>query len=56
MQLLDIKVDKQTTEDYESIMRNYSPVIEKHWEMHGEYFKQFSVYDNTFKTSVNNKL
>lgn len=56
MKQLDIKADKQVIEDYESIMRGYSSVIENRWEMNGEYFKQFSLYHNTFKTSVNNKL
>lgn len=56
MKQLDIIDEKKIIEDYDSIMRGCSSVIETYWEMYGEYFKQFSVYHNSYKTSVNNKL
>ncbi len=62
MHLLDNKkgnfIDPNIKVGYDKIMMNYRPqsIIKSNWEKIGENYKQFSLYDNNYKTRVTNKI
>ena len=50
--LMDI--DPQIKSDYDLIMKNCPQLISSKWEMVGENYKQFSLYETYYETKVTN--
>lgn len=51
----DIETDPQIQQEYDEIMRGCpKDLLYSKWEMVGEYFKQFSIYDTNYSTHVTN--
>ena len=48
------EVDPQIKSDYELIMKDCPKFISSQWEMVGENYKQFSLYETYYETKVSN--
>lgn len=49
-----IDIDPQIKSDYDLIMKDCQKIISSQWEMVGENYKQFSLYDTYYETKVTN--
>ena len=49
-----IVIDPQIKSNYDLIMKNCPKLISSHWEMVGENYKQFSLYETYYETKVSN--
>lgn len=47
-------IDPQIQSDYDLIMKDCPQLISSQWEMVGENYKQFSLYDTYYETKVSN--
>jgi hypothetical protein len=47
-------IDPQIKSNYDLIMKDCPKLIPSQWEMEGEYFKQFSLYETYYDTKVTN--
>ena len=47
-------IDSKIQSDYDSIMKDCPNIISSQWEMVGENFKQFSLYETLYETKVTN--
>ena len=47
-------IDPQIKSDYDLIMKDCPKLVSSQWEMVGENYKQFSLYDTYFETKVTN--
>ena len=47
-------IDPQIKSDYDLIMKDCPQLISSQWEMVGENYKQFSLYDTYYETKVSN--
>ena len=47
-------IDPQIKSNYDLIMKDCPKLISSQWEMVGENFKQFTLYDIYFETKVTN--
>lgn len=47
-------VDPQIKSDYDLIMKDCPKLVSSQWEMVGENYKQFSLYDTYYETKVTN--
>lgn len=48
------EIDSKIQSDYDLIMKNCPNIISSQWEMVGENFKQFSLYETLYETKVTN--
>ena len=48
------EVDPQIKSDFDLIMKDSPKIISSQWEMVGENYKQFSLYDTYYKTKITN--
>lgn len=51
-----IQIDKAVLEGYAQIMKDWTPTPKLKWEKKGEYFDQFSIYQEKYNTKVTNKV
>lgn len=49
-------IDPQIKSDYDLIMRDCPKIISSQWEMVGENYKQFSLYETYYETKVTNSI
>lgn len=49
-----IDIDPQIKSDYDLIMKDCPKIISSQWEMVGENYKQFSLYNTYYETKVSN--
>lgn len=49
-------IDPQIKSDFDLIMKDCPKLISSQWEMVGENFKQFSLYETYYKTKVSNRI
>ena len=49
-----IDIDPQLKSDYDFIMKDCPKMVSSQWEMVGENYKQFSLYDTYYETKVTN--
>lgn len=49
-----IDIDPQIKSDYDLIMKDCPKLISSQWEMVGENYKQFSLYNTYYDTKVSN--
>ena len=49
-----IDIDPQIKSDYDLIMKDCPKLISSQWEMVGENYKQFSLYNAYYETKVSN--
>ena len=49
-------IDTQIKSDYDLIMRGCPKLISSQWEMVGENYKQFSLYETYYETRVSNSI
>ena len=47
-------IDPQIKSDYDLIMKDCPKLVSSQWEMVGENYKQFSIYDTYYETKVTN--
>lgn len=47
-------IDPQIKSDYDLIMKDCPKLVSSQWEMVGENYKQFSLYDTYYETKVTN--
>ena len=47
-------IDPQIKSDYDFIMKDCPQLISSQWEMVGENYKQFSLYNTYYETKVSN--
>ena len=47
-------IDPQIKSDYDLIMKDCPKLISSQWEMVGENYKQFSLYETYYETKVSN--
>ena len=47
-------IDPQIKSDYDLIMKDCPKLASSQWEMVGEHYKQFSIYDTYYETKVTN--
>ena len=47
-------IDPQINSDYDLIMKDCPKLVSSQWEMVGENYKQFSLYDTYYETKVTN--
>jgi hypothetical protein len=47
-------IDPQIQSDYDLIMKDCPKLVSSQWEMVGENYKQFSLYDTYYETKVTN--
>ena len=47
-------IDPQIKSDYDLIMKDCPKLVSSQWEMVGENYKQFSLYDTYYDTKVTN--
>lgn len=47
-------IDPQIKSDYDFIMKDCPQLISSQWEMVGENYKQFSLYDTYYETKASN--
>lgn len=47
-------IDPQIKSDYDLIMKDCPKLVPSQWEMIGENYKQFSLYDTYYETKVSN--
>lgn len=47
-------IDPQIKSDYDLIMKDCPELISSQWEMVGENYKQFSLYETYYETKVSN--
>lgn len=47
-------IDPQIKSDYDLIMKNCPKFISSQWEMVGENYKQFSLYETYYETKASN--
>lgn len=47
-------IDPQIKSNYDFIMKDCPQLISSQWEMVGENYKQFSLYDTYYETKVSN--
>lgn len=50
------EIDHKIKSDYDLIMKNCPNIISSQWEMVGENFKQFSLYETLYETKVTNSI
>ena len=50
------KIGKSIEDDFALLMQGKTSIVETSWEMQGEYYKQFSLYQSKFDTKVSNKI
>ena len=50
----EIVIDPQIQSGYDLVMRNCPKLISYQWEMVGENYKQFSLYNTYYETKVSN--
>ncbi len=49
-----IDIDPQIKSGYDLIMKDCPKLISSQWEMVGENYKQFSLYESYYETKVSN--
>ena len=49
-------IDPQIKSDYDLIMKGCPKLMSSQWEMIGENYKQFSLYNTCYETKVTNHI
>lgn len=51
----NLEIDPQIEKDFNTLMKDCPTInLNSNWEMNGEYFKKFSIYEESYESKVTN--
>lgn len=51
----ELEIDPQIEKDFNNLMKDCpTNILNSNWEMNGEYFKKFSIYEESYESKVTN--